>query len=296
MDTVANLISKAAEAFKANAGILLTQHSQLERDPDDGIVKTSGNYHWLPLDVVGCQVQSRLNRDFEYLTSILRVLLCGETPTVRDQLAEKARSIASAIEQEGGTWSKTIDNVVRELSTEVDSLVGLVSSLYDDSENSCIYVPDTNALLYNPNLEEWSFDGSPCFMLILTPAVLSELDQLKVNHRNESVRQKAEGLIRRVKGYRTRGRLTEGVTLRSGRSTLKTLAIEPDMSQTLPWLKVENTDDRILATFIEVMRRHPRCSVALVTRDINLQNKAEFARLLFVEPPEPVEAEESTTG
>jgi predicted ribonuclease YlaK len=35
------------------------------------------------------------------------------------------------------------------------------------------------------------------------------------------------------------------------------------------------------------MRQHPRTPVILVTRDINLQNKAEYAGLPFVEPPDP---------
>ena len=39
------------------------------------------------------------------------------------------------------------------------------------------------------------------------------------------------------------------------------------------------------------MREHVRTAVILVTRDINLQNKAEYAGLPFVEPPDPVSAD-----
>jgi hypothetical protein len=34
------------------------------------------------------------------------------------------------------------------------------------------------------------------------------------------------------------------------------------------------------------MRQMPDAQVVLSTRDINLQNKAEFARIPFIEPPE----------
>ena len=51
--------------------------------------------------------------------------------------------------------------------------------------------------------------------------------------------------------------------------------------------RVAILDDRLLATVVEVMRLHPHSPVTLVTRDINLQNKAEFACIPFVEPPEP---------
>ena len=108
-----------------------------------------------------------------------------------------------------------------------------------------------------------------------------------MTHRSEDVRKKAESLISRIKGYRSRGRLTEGVTLVRNVSELFALAVEPDLDHTLPWLKPENNDDQIIASLVEVMRSYPRSAVILVTRDLNLQNKAEFARLPFCEPPAP---------
>jgi len=65
------------------------------------------------------------------------------------------------------------------------------------------------------------------------------------------------------------------------------IATEPSVETTLPWLDLENNDDRFLAAVIEVMRNRPRSPVIIISRDINLQNKAEFARVPFVEPPEP---------
>ena len=59
------------------------------------------------------------------------------------------------------------------------------------------------------------------------------------------------------------------------------------MEDSLPWLDANNDDDRIIASVVEMMRVRPRCEVVLVTRDINMQNKAEFARITFVEPPDP---------
>ena len=57
------------------------------------------------------------------------------------------------------------------------------------------------------------------------------------------------------------------------------------MANSLPWLQETNNDDRLLAYFLEIMRLHVRSTVILVTGDINLQNKAEYARLPFLEPP-----------
>jgi predicted ribonuclease YlaK len=103
----------------------------------------------------------------------------------------------------------------------------------------------------------------------------------------DSVRDKSEKVIRLVKECRRRGRLTEGVPLVTGVSEIIAIAIEPDMNKSLPWLDPQNNDDRLLAVVIEVMRMRPGSPVVLVSRDINLQNKAEFARVPFLEPPEP---------
>lgn len=72
----------------------------------------------------------------------------------------------------------------------------------------------------------------------------------------------------------------------SGRISLRSIAKEPNLELSLPWLDGNNDDDRLLASMIEIMRGHPRSPAAIVTADINLQNKAEFCRLPFLEPPD----------
>jgi hypothetical protein len=52
------------------------------------------------------------------------------------------------------------------------------------------------------------------------PGVVRELDEHKV-HRNASVRAKANRIARQIGEYRRRGRLTDGVPLRSSVSTIK---------------------------------------------------------------------------
>ena len=65
------------------------------------------------------------------------------------------------------------------------------------------------------------------------------------------------------------------------------VAVEPEMSGSLPWLRESNADDRLIASTLDVMRLYPRSPVVLVTRDIHAQNKAHFAGVPFVEPPDP---------
>lgn len=284
---------RVAEASKL-VRELLTQYSQMERDrittdPDSPIAFIGfPDYHWKTLDVEGRRLQSRIRERYDRLSGLLKTILRGQPPESIQALEESITTAYQIIDHHEPMWFESNSEALNAFEEAMAAQVELISHLYDASEGEQLYVPDTNALLHNPALEDWDFDSSPRFTLILTPTVLSELDKLKINHRNEDVRKKAEGLIRRIKGYRSRGSLSEGVPLRSSRSSLRTLAVEPDMDETLPWLKADNDDDRILAGFVEVMREHPRCEVLLVTRDINLQNKAEYAGLLFVEPPDPI--------
>ena len=57
------------------------------------------------------------------------------------------------------------------------------------------------------------------------------------------------------------------------------------MNYTLGWLDPSNNDDRIIANALELQRTYPSDKVVLVTGDINLQNKAELAKLPYAEPP-----------
>jgi len=58
------------------------------------------------------------------------------------------------------------------------------------------------------------------------------------------------------------------------------------MSDLPSWLDPTSKDDRLVGSALEIQRDFPSVVVVLVTRDINLQNKAEMAFLPWAEPPE----------
>lgn len=268
---------------------ILLNHSSIYLWNEPGgsvaIISVNGNYAYKELKEEGRQLQARLLEKYRRFYALISVLLKGQPKDTLEELSQANEVILRIIEQ-SNTWCKStqeaLDRAIQALLTHLK----LLNRLYDPSAGEATYVPDTNALLYNPKLESWKFSETPKFTIVLVPTVLSELDLLKVNHRNEEVRQKAEKLIRMIKEYRRRGKLTVGVTLVKGKSQIQALAIEPDMEGSLPWLDSNNNDDRLLSGVIEVMRSRPRSPVIAVSRDINFQNKAEFANIPFVEPPE----------
>jgi predicted ribonuclease YlaK len=181
---------------------------------------------------------------------------------------------------------KTVEGAVLDALSEIERLLRAAAG---DDNAEVILVPDTNALYAAPVLEQWAFDEFERFKLVLVPAVISEIDRHKDGHPNQAVRDKAKSLIRQIGEYRRRGRLVDGVPIRTGRSQIMAIAIEPDMSRTLGWLRPDSPDDRLMASTIEIGRRYLSSPVALVTRDLNLQNKCELAQMSFVLPPATIE-------
>jgi hypothetical protein len=299
MQTVADNLRRTAETIKTWLGDLLLRHSSIHHEPTKtwesevprgpwghtfrGV--SIGYSQWNGLSAEGQQLQARVLKEYRRYAAILQVLMKDQPQSILGRLKESERTVLAAIEQNGSPLGGSPQEVFDSVAQALGEQVALVTNLFDATGAEAVYVPDTNALLYNPQLEDWTFPDAPRFTVVLLPTVLGELDQLKVNHRNEDVRRKAEGLITRLKGYRSRGRLTEGVPLKKGTSDLVTVAEEPDFQASLPWLDPANNDDRALASLVEVMRKYPHSLVVLVTRDINLQNKAEAAGLPFDEPP-----------
>jgi predicted ribonuclease YlaK len=177
---------------------------------------------------------------------------------------------------------KSTSQAFMEAKTSLINILKLIDNTYDSTADSAIFVADTNALITNSSIELWRFEGYSNFEILILPTVLSELEQMKVNHRNPEVREKVISIVRRIKSYRERGKLSEGVVLAKGVSKLRTIAKEPSFENSLSWLDSQNNDDRIIASFVEVIKEHPRSSVILVTDDLNVQTNVSLLGYLML--------------
>jgi hypothetical protein len=114
------------------------------------------------------------------------------------------------IEQTGITETSTTLLALETATAAVNTELSAVADTFDPMPGEAVFVPDTNAIVWNPNLESWSFKDVKKFSIILTSTVLSELDDLKMKHRSDSVRETAESAIRRFKEYARRGNIHGG--------------------------------------------------------------------------------------
>ena len=284
---VTNQVKKSTEEIKTIFEEFILKHSKIycSNPRDSGFFISSGDYSWRELDNEGKLLQSKLKSKYTIYYSILKSLLKNQPQAEIKKLEESNKVITSAIEQNESTWDHSSEEVYDKICSSLSSITKLVDNLYSHNDISLL-IPDTNALLYNPEIETWKYSGFSNFTIILTPTILSELDQLKINHRNEEVRKKSLTLINKIKEYRRRGKLNEGVPIIKNIIYLQTIAFEPNMKESLPWFEENNNDDRFLASILEVMRHNIKSEVYLITSDINLQNKAEYSMIPFLEPPE----------
>lgn len=286
MKTLTDLLADDAATIKGDIESLLTISGlHREREYDSIVViNTDGNHWWDDLPLEGRRLQSKILGEYGQYRDLVRVLIRGLTRDGAREFEEADDTITKHVEQQRATWCKTVPEARDETLRAIDTIQGLLDRLYSP-EGETLVIPDTNALILGAPLDQWSFDWCDAFTVVLTPTVLAELDELKIAHRNPDVRTKAERLIRQIKEYGRRGDLRVGVPILSGRITARSIAVEPRMDESLPWLDAGNNDDRILASSIEIIRQNVRSVVVLVTADINLQNKARHARLPVSEPP-----------
>jgi len=212
MQTVNDNLKEMANEIENLLLNLLLNHSSIYRwnKPGSRIISTAGDYEYIELEEEGRQIQAQLLEKYRHFFALLSVMLKNQPKDTLNILSEEDSEIMRIIEQ-NVTWCKNTQEALHEAVQALQTELELLNRLYDPSDGEAILVPDTNALLYNPDLESWAFPDSAKFTIVLLPTVLSELDSLKMNHRNEDVREKAKKLIRKIKDYRRRGSLASGV-------------------------------------------------------------------------------------
>ncbi len=224
--------------------------------------------------------QIKLKRKYETIAELLKLTFLNAPDGIAQKLDKADQSYRAWLELDP-RWSLSTDrmsnaNKLKKVSNEIESLIEILEV---DENAQTILIPDTNCLLISSDPKSYEeISGSKTFVFLLLPTVLGELDSLKILHQNPDVRKKAQKAIRRIKGWRKQGSLTEGVTVNKTITVMSEYK-EPDMGNTLSWLDDGNSDDRIIASVLSVRNGFPSSRLILATGDINLQNKADSAMI-----------------
>lgn len=246
--------------------------------PDNFVVVGVDFNHWSKKDEKG-QIKSKEAYDNFYEN--FGMLLNKATPEIKEKVVKANLEIRNLIEQNRAPTSIDQGKISLRKNTQI---IKDFLELLRQKDGQILIIPDTNAIIKYPDpLTYKDIEGSTYFNLIILPTVLSELDKLKINHRDENFRKKVKSIIKRLKGYRKQGNVLEGVIVNKT-ITLRMIATEPDFKNTLKWLDPANNDDRIIANGLELQTKHPSSRLIFVSSDINFQNKAEMANLEIFDP------------
>jgi len=264
-------------------------HTDLH-DPDKGCVWLGPWRYWDKLDNEGLIKQSKALKSFTSIYEIIEFIFSDKSSDVKSKIDEIKTSVMNFVDQKAGFLLWEVPSSIPEAKKTIQSnfvdLCSLLDSFKSTGEQGIILIPDVNALIRNPDIQTYgSSINSNTYTVVFIPTVLGELDNLKIIRREEEFRKKVESVISRIKGFRQQGSLFDGVTIYKT-VTVKTVAKEPKAKEVLSWLDESVNDDRIIASTLEIQRQNLGSNVILVTSDINLQNKAEAARLPYIETPE----------
>lgn len=144
-------------------------------------------------------------------------------------------------------------------------------------------VLDTNVLLDDPDLAQFTAQLGSRYMAHVLPVVLRELDELKRAGRIDSLREAARKADRRLKGLRDNGDVSVGAKV-EGDVWAVFEHIEPRADGLPSWLELDVPDDRFIASTLLLQSRHPGSMLVAATSDLNLQTKLAAVRVPFIEP------------
>ena len=238
------------------------------------------DYYWGNPSEEQMSSQLAIKRDYEEWFEVFYSVFAKAPKNLNRKIKEADQSCRKWIELSQNWFLQPDPSAnVKRLRHDVKLFSDLLAIIEASGPMPPVLIPDTNAIAIEPDPTRYrAVIADDSFFFLLLPTVLSELDELKNNHRNPEFRGKVKKVITRIKGWRQQGSLLKGVTVDKS-ITVKALATEPDMLNTLTRLDRENRDDRIIARVLEVQSSYPNAQVILVTGDINLSNKADLARI-----------------
>lgn len=286
-DRLSVLRSQHAETRAALIGLAeLSRITEFRNSPGSGIVYVPINpWTWDPLPAGALPALGAARAHAEAWLTLARAVIAAAAPehlTDVDSESDVLRSVYIR-DSSGKAPARNAAGVIQAVDAALSKQLQIIERLPGAVEpGALLVIPDTNALLQDPALEDWVL-GDETAWVVIAQQVVTELDAKKVDG-NDKVRAKAETLIRRFREYGRRGDTLAGVKL-AGNKMFRELPLAPDMTL-VPSLDPAHADDRILASALHLAALRLTSRVVLVTRDRNLQNKARFFRLPAVDVAE----------
>ena len=234
-------------------------------------------FHWRHLPARAVPLQARLHDEALDFISIGSAIATSRLFSVhRFDLSRDV--LLAPILQINQLSSSETQSQIDPFNHEIERVSSVAAGRALGDPACLVVVPDTSALYERPDLEAWRFGTFKALRIVLVPAVVEEIDRHKDGPESRR-REMAAKLARQISDYRRRGRLADGVPLRTGYSRVSTDFGPANLDKLPDALRDGSNDNQLLAAGLHVAARFAQSPSAVVTRDVNLANKCEFLRL-----------------
>ncbi|MBP2636957.1 MAG: putative ATPase related to phosphate starvation-inducible protein PhoH [Firmicutes bacterium] len=270
--TEVSKIKTLLNGLKEYSDLIRWNHSRIK-------ISGLGDYQWDKLNAAGRDIQEQLLKAYNRLSEQIG-FLATRLPSEQQRALEAASAkIVAVITQTGNSFSmdkeELFDNAVRALDLQLQ----IVSAAYEILDSQCLIIPDIAALVANPEIEEWKFEGIESFKLLLLPTIVNELDENTTN--TMQVKNKIKN---KILEYAKQGNIAVGVNI-NGNNVIKFAGNIKEIKETLPELDVHNQLDQLLAAYFEFVRTNPHSQVLLITNNPALQERARVAKVSYLTAP-----------
>jgi hypothetical protein len=272
IDIEVSKVKTLLNSLKEYSDLVRWNHSRIK-------ISGLGDYQWDKLSASGRDIQEQLLREYNRLSDQLH-FLAAHLPTEQQRVLETASATVFAIiNQTGNSFSLDKEELFYGATRSLDLQLQIVAAAYEVLDSQYLLIPDIAALVANPEIEQWKFEGMERFKLLLLPAIVNELDENTTNA--VQVKNKIKN---KILEYAKRGNIAVGVNINSN-IVIKFAGNIKEIKETLPELDVQNRLDQLLAAYFEIVRNNPHSQVMLITNNPALQERARIAKVSYLAAP-----------
>lgn len=265
-------IKTLLNSLKEYSDLIRWNHSRIK-------VSGLGDYQWDKLNAAGRDIQEQLLQEYNSLSEQID-FLAAYLPNEQQRALEAASArICAVITQTGNSFSLDKEELFYHATRALELQLQTVSAAYEILDSQCLIIPDITALVANPEIEEWKFEGIESFKVLLLPAIVAELDENTTN--TIQIKNKLKS---KILEYAKQGNIAVGVNINRN-IVIKFAGNIKEIKETLPELDVHNQLDQLLAAYFELVRTNPHSPVLLITNNPALQERARVAKVSYLPAP-----------
>ncbi|WP_094605586.1 hypothetical protein SPSIL_012580 [Sporomusa silvacetica DSM 10669] len=279
MQSVIQYINTEVLSLKKQLNNLMEYSDIIRWNYSKIIMSGAGDYEWEELNDNGRKIQEQLLNDYKRFINLFRFLSTDLPNTQQNVLDISVQKVFNIIEQNGFLFKMNKEEEFNNAMKAIDLQLHLIAASYEVTDEYCLLIPDSNALVANPEIEKWNFEEIDRFKIVVLPIVANELDKVTTN--NEQMQNKIKN---KIIEYAKLGNIFEGVKINE-QNIIKFAGSLQKTENPLAWLDINNNYDQVIASYFEIVRANPHTQVILITDNPILQAKALLANVAHIEPP-----------